>query len=329
MNLWKKIGNTLLLLIVIGSCTAIIYVNKAKIVPAYENLLTYTGLYEPCSKPIIYYIDQVDSRFGQSEEEFKNNLISATIIWNKALGKELFRYSKEEANKMSDLSKRKLSVNLIYDQRQQTTEQLKVIGSTIDSNKDSYENVKARYDRLKTEYNTKKQALEILISKYEADKASYEKEIKYWKNKGGAPEQQYAKIEIERTALNSTVQTINNSNQELNKIVNELNSLVATLNSMNKDINQRIGTFNEISLTNGPEFQEGEYVLDENGQRINIYEYKDYNKLIRVLAHEFGHALGIDHVSGDSSIMNAYNSSTNTNLTMEDITALKAICAVK
>ncbi len=329
MNLLKKIGNTLLLLIVIGSCIAIIYVNKAKIVPAYENLLTITGLYEPCSKPIIYYIDQIDSRFGQSEEEFKNNLIIATTIWNNALGKELFRYSKEEADKMSNLSRRKLSVNLIYDQRQHTTEQLKVIGSTIDSNKDSYENVKARYDNLKIEFNTKKQEIEVLVSKYEVAKTNYEKEINYWKNKGGAPEQQYSKLEKERASLNAMIQTINSKNQELNKIVNELNNLVATLNSMNKDINKQIGEFNKVSLTNGPEFQEGEYVLDENGQRINIYEYKDLNKLIRVLAHEFGHALDIDHVEGQNSIMNAYNSSANTNLTIEDITALKAVCKLK
>jgi hypothetical protein len=137
MNLLKKIGNTLLLLMVIGSCIAIIYVNRSKLVPAYENLLSYAGISAPCSKPIIYYIDNFDPRFGQSEDQFIDNLNTASKIWSNAYGKELFRYSKEEANKMSDLSRRKLSVNLIYDQRQQTTEQLKVIGSTIDSNKDS------------------------------------------------------------------------------------------------------------------------------------------------------------------------------------------------
>jgi hypothetical protein len=300
MNLLKKIGNTLLLLMVIGSCIAIIYVNRSKLVPAYENLLSYAGISAPCSKPIIYYIDNFDPRFGQSEDQFIDNLNTASKIWSNAYGKELFRYSKEEANKMSDLSRRKLSVNLIYDQRQQTTEQLKVIGSTIDSNKDSYENQKARYDTLKSEYESKRQILESMIKQYQSDKSN-----------------------------RSNVQAINKATQELNIIVNELNSLGATLNSMNKDINQKIDKWNQISLTNGPEFQEGEYVLDEKGQRINIYEYKDYNKLIRVLAHEFGHALGIDHVDGQNSIMNAYNTESNTNLSQNDINALKAICEAK
>lgn len=300
MNLLKKIGNTLLLFMIIGSCFAIIYVNRSKLVPAYENLLSYAGISAPCSKPIIYYIDNFDPRFGQSEDQFVDNLNTASKIWSSAYGKELFRYSKEEANKMSDLSRRKLSVNLIYDQRQQTTEQLKVIGSTIDSNKDSYENQKARYDKLKSEYESKRQILESMIKQYQSDKSN-----------------------------RSNVQVINKATQELNIIVNELNSLGATLNSMNKDINQKIDKWNQISLTNGPEFQEGEYVLDEKGQRINIYEYKDYNKLIRVLAHEFGHALGIDHVDGQNSIMNAYNTESNTNLSQNDINALKVICEAK
>ena len=300
MHSWKHIGNTLFVVAVMGTMTAIAYVNREKYVPLYEIVTTFLGMDKPCSKPIVYYIEEFNPKFGQTREEFENNLQKASSIWNNAYGKELFRYSREEADKMFDLSKRKLQVNLIYDQRQATTEQLKAIGSTIDSNKDSYENQKARYDTLKSEYESKRQILESMIKQYQSDKSN-----------------------------RSNVQAINKATQELNIIVNELNSLGATLNSMNKDINQKIYKWNQISLTNGPEFQEGEYVLDEKGQRINIYEYKDYNKLIRVLAHEFGHALGIDHVDGQNSIMNAYNTESNTNLSQNDINALKAICEAK
>lgn len=329
MHSWKHVGNTLFALAVFGSLGAIFYVNRERYIPVYENFMSFAGLDEPCSKPIVYYIDQFNPKFGQTEQEFKNNLTTAASIWNNALGKELLRYSREEADKMYDLSKRKLPINLIYDQRQATTEQLKTIGSTIDSNKDSYANQKTRYDSLKNQYETKKQSLQNLIANYEINKANYQKEVSYWNSQGGAPKKEYSNLEKQRLALNAETQIINTTNQELNQIVIELNKLVAILNTMNKDINQKIGTFNEISLSNGPEFQEGEYVVDEFGQRINIYEYKDYNKLIRVLAHEFGHSLGLDHVEGEDSIMNAYNTSTNLRLTSEDISALKAVCQVK
>jgi predicted nucleic acid-binding Zn-ribbon protein len=329
MHSWKHIGNTLFVVAVIGTTTAITYVNREKFVPLYETFTASIGLDKPCSKPIIYYIEDFNPKFGQTQEEFRDNLQKASSIWNNAYGKELFRYSREDADKMFDLSKRKLQVNLIYDHRQETTEQLKTIGSTIDSSKDSYENQKALFDSLKSQYENKKQSVQNLITQYESDKAIYQKEVAYWNTKGGAPKQQYAELEKKRTQLNNAVQTINKQNQELNELITKLNSQVVVLNSMNKDINQKISTFNNVSQAVGPEFQEGEFVIDDFGQRINIYEFKDQNKLIRVLAHEFGHALGIDHVDGEDSIMNAYNNASATNLSEQDLTALKAVCLAK
>lgn len=112
-------------------------------------------------------------------------------------------------------------------------------------------------------------------------------------------------------------------------MVAELNSMVSTLNSLTSNINQKIDTFNTISMTNGPEFQEGEYISDESGYRINIYQYSDYTKLIRVLAHEFGHALNIDHTEDKESIMYAYNLDSALKLSTVDIEALRSVCEAK
>ncbi len=327
--IWKRLGNTLFAIVVIGSLSFIIYVNRAKYVPVYEDLAIYIGLNEPCSKPIIYYIDQFDTRFGQSQTEFESNLNQAITIWNRAYGQELFKYSKTEAEEMSDLSRRKLAINLIYDQSQETTEKLKVIDANIDNSKSTYEGLKTRFDNTKATYEARKKALEDAIAVYEKNKLAYENQVDYLNSQKGATKQQYNELERQRIALNNEVQRINTANKELNITVNELNSLVGTLNSMNKDINQKINTFNNVSLTNGPEFQEGEYVLDENGQRINIYEFKDQSKLVRVLAHEFGHALGIDHVEDEKSIMHAYNNSSNLIPTKNDLMALETICKRK
>ena len=46
-------------------------------------------------------------------------------------------------------------------------------------------------------------------------------------------------------------------------------------------------------------------------------------------AHEFGHALGIDHVEDKQSIMHAYNLESNIKLTTDDINALRAVCEEK
>jgi len=40
----------------------------------------------------------------------------------------------------------------------------------------------------------------------------------------------------------------------------------------------------------GGEFEEGAYQSDQNGEKIDIYHLINQAKLIRVLAHELGHA---------------------------------------
>lgn len=328
MRIISKIGKILFALLVIATLSFIVYYNRAKYYTAYENVRLAVGLDKPCTKPIIYYIGDFDQRFGQSKIEFENNLAKASSIWNNAIGKTLLEYSATNPS-TPDNSKSELRINLIYDDRQEVTNKLKVVNSTIDNSKDSYESLKARFDLLKTKYENQKMNLETLEKSYESQKASYEKDVAYWNNKGGAPQKVFAELETKRIDLNSQVQKINSASQELNSTVTELNSMVNNLNSLTKDINQKIGTFNNISLTNGPEFQEGQYISDENGNRINIYQYNNYTKLIRVLAHEFGHALNIDHVEDEESIMYPYNLDSALKLSPADIQALQNVCELK
>ncbi|HVW82770.1 MAG TPA: matrixin family metalloprotease [Candidatus Paceibacterota bacterium] len=101
------------------------------------------------------------------------------------------------------------------------------------------------------------------------------------------------------------------------------NAEVASYNASVASLNQEIASYDSQA---GGTFEEGEYTQDSSGRRITIYEFIGTSQLERVLAHEFGHALGLGHNNDPASIMYAENESGNLTPTAEDLTALKAVC---
>ena len=260
---------TLLLLIFIILCLGVFYY-RGNLWPA-----------KPCTVPIEFSIGTFDARFGLSQADFIDDVEQAGQVWTKAEGSKLFSYN----------SKGTLKINLIYDKRQQVTNELKVQGSAIDSDKAAYDVMKSKYDSLVSSYNDQK-------STYENDRT---------------------KSKINVATLNSEIKNLNSLSQQINETVPGLNALAQKLN-------MKVTVFNTTSSSNGEEFDEGEYILDSTGPHINIYQFTDKAQLLRVLTHELGHALGLDHVSDPEAIMYRLNTSKNETPTSADIMELKRVC---
>jgi predicted Zn-dependent protease len=64
-------------------------------------------------------------------------------------------------------------------------------------------------------------------------------------------------------------------------------------------------------------------------RKINIYQFDDIERLTLVLAHEFGHALGLTHVGNPKSVMyylTDRQDTRNLKLSEEDIRAFQYRC---
>ncbi|HYK08956.1 MAG TPA: matrixin family metalloprotease, partial [Candidatus Eisenbacteria bacterium] len=130
---------------------------------------------------------------------------------------------------------------------------------------------------------------------------------------GGAPPDVYKSLIQQQKDLDSEGKALNAIAQQLNLSTHDYNADVSNLNS-------DIGKLNTV-LSSKPE--EGLY----NGydKTITIYITNSNAELIHTLAHEFGHALGMMHVEGESSIMYKYTSDS-LDVTNNDLKELAYVC---
>jgi hypothetical protein len=276
------------------------------------------GLFtKPCSQPITYSIGTFDKQFGLTESEFLQELEAAVNVWEQPTGLDLFAYDPSS----------KLKINLIYDYRQQATDELEQLGVKIEDTQDSYEALKSRYNSSVSDYTALKQRLDAEIADYNKDKQDYEEEVRKWNSQGGAPKNVVNQLNAERESLNNRAKKINQDQITLNELAAGINSMVDILNRMASNLNLNVSEYNTIGATRGEAFEEGVYISTGRTAEINIYEFNSREKLIRLMAHELGHALGLEHIEADSSaIMYKLNQDTNAKATAADLNAIKQLC---
>ncbi len=184
-----------------------------------------------------------------------------------------------------------LKINLIYDEREANAR----LGRKILHQQEEEEAARV--------------TLEALQAEYTAMQTAYNQEVSAVNARGGATRKEAATLSAERESLNALADS-------LNRQVALFNASVAAFNA----------TVEEYNRTTGRTFEAGQYSRDATGERINIFQFTGSVQLRRVLAHEFGHAIGLDHNENPKSIMFSKNESGNLVPTASDLAALRAVC---
>ncbi|MBI5139739.1 matrixin family metalloprotease [Candidatus Nomurabacteria bacterium] len=285
----------------------------------------WADLYEkyfPCQKPIYYTLGFFDTRFGIKEKDFLINIKKAEDVWEVPFTREFFKYSDDQ--NLENV----LKINLVYDYRQEITSKIKALGIVVDQNRASYDEIKSKYELLQKEYLANKKDYEALVSVFQARQDKYVEQVNYWNKKGGAPQDVFDAINAEAQSLKKEFERIKKIENNLNDDASDINALVSVINDLAHTLNINVAKLNNIGEVRGEEFTQGEYTEGSLGEEINVFEFSTKEKLIRLLAHEFGHALGLLHVEDREAIMYRLNENKDGKLKEDDINALKAKCGI-
>lgn len=245
--------------------------------------------YSECDSPIKYRVGTIDKKFGLSEIKLMNLINQSVQIWEKNSEYDLFVYD----------PKAELTISLVYDERQALNSQIGQLKDKLESKESEIKPEISQFEKRSADF---KQNLEKL-----------NEQIDYWNSKGGAPQEEFNKLSSQQEQLRKEA-------EDLNMMAKTLNQTASIYNTDVKKLNQTISAFNE-ALTEKPE--EGLY--DPVKNTIDIYFNISNDELVHTLAHELGHARGLEHNQDKFSIM--YKSTSETLvLTKEDKNSLENVC---
>lgn len=241
-----------------------------------------------CDTPLTYDVAAMDPRHTITRAGFVALLRRSEPIWEAASGKDLFRFEPGG----------KVRVHLIFDGRQVLENRIQAADRALEA--------------MKAALAEQKAAIAANAAKLKPRKNALAKRIAHWNAKGGAPRDIFAELEAETAAVNKLVAASNAEVRRYNAAVARQNAAVKARNALARSR----GT---------DEKQLGKAQL--GGTKVEIYVLSGAAKDENLIAHEFGHILGIKHVPGRDNLMNPVLAKPLTRASAADLAALAAVCA--
>ncbi|WP_340104389.1 matrixin family metalloprotease [Rhodohalobacter sp. 8-1] len=277
----------------------------------------------PCSQPLRYSIGTIDPRFSISQPELEEAVHIAVNTWNSGTERPLL--SKSDGSPRSG----DIVIRLVYDDRQERTDREIRFRERIRSQQ-------IRLDRRQLLHHEKRETFEERSLQYKklAERTSDSLgNLNAWveekNDNGGFAGTDLEELERRKEEVTNAQEQIRRKQQELDLLARAINREMDELNGKFDEHNDLIKRYNE-EFAGDLRFAKATYQKINDGGVVTVNQFMNKKELTLILAHELGHALGLDHLQLPESIMHSQMGAQKLNpgiqLTPEDIDAVRLLC---
>lgn len=270
-----------------------------------------------CEEPINYSLGEIDARFGITEDKIISLLQEAENVWEDSIDRNLFQYSSDKENSVL--------VNFIFDERQQQIIEARSSEASLEDQWESLDVFIQNYNTVSDKYKADADVYDADVADYEALLTEFNDTVAEWNEEGGS-NSEYRQLKQQEYFIETVYKGLEAKKDELNETADSLNNLAEQINILQDGLSRKTDLHN-AKYANDDVIHSGDF----SSYTINVYQYYSISDLRLILAHELGHALGIDHVDDPESIMHYLLETQNLHdlsATVDDLAALDSVCSL-